>query len=135
MTYEQQARALLGVPFRPQGRDPGTGVDCIGLIIEAFAIPTTGVRRDYRLRGDHRSEIEAGLLGLFRWVARTQCRPGDVMLLSVAPEQWHLAIRSSAGFIHADAKIGRVVETPGRPPWKLVRVFRKRSRRRKGRVS
>jgi hypothetical protein len=135
MSFAGQARALLGTRFRPQGRDAVTGIDCVGLILAAFALPKGRVRRDYRLRGDHRAEIEAGLLGWFRRVPRTQCRPGDVMLLLVGLEQWHLAIRTELGFIHADARLGCVVETPGDPPWKLVRAYRRRSRRRKERVS
>lgn len=90
------AEALVGVPFRPQGRDPVTGLDCVGLVARVFGI--NGVRRDYRLRGDHRAELEAGLLRWFRKVRR--CQSGDVMLMKVSADQLHLGVRSAAGFLH-----------------------------------
>lgn len=116
------AEALVGAPFRPQGRDPATGLDCVGLVAAAFGI--SGVRRDYRLRGDHRAELEAGLLRWFRKVRR--CRAGDVLLMQAGAGQLHLGVRSRAGFIHADARIGRVVETAGDPTWPVLGVYRRR---------
>jgi cell wall-associated NlpC family hydrolase len=127
MDFAERARALVGTPFRPQGRSVATGLDCIGLVISAFRIPEKAVRRDYRLRGDHRAEIEAGLARYFRRVRDR--RPGDVLLMQPAADQVHLAICTSAGFVHAHARIGRVVETPGEPRWPVLGTFRKRVRK------
>src|SRR6476619_1873795 len=109
--YVERARALVGTRFRPQGRSE-TELDCVGVILSTFENATNEVRRDYRLRGDHQAEIEKGLNDQFRAVPKKQLRPGDVMLLEVAKEQLHLAVRTDLGFVHAHAGIGRVVETP-----------------------
>lgn len=128
----ERARMLIGTRFRAQGRDPQLGVDCIGLAMFAHRIAPGNVRGDYRLRGDHRAELVTGMAGRFRRVCRARSRPGDVILLKVAGDQFHLAIRTGRGFIHADARHGVVVETPGVPEWPVVGYFRKRARRARG---
>jgi hypothetical protein len=126
--YAERARALVGTRFRPQGRSE-TELDCVGVILSTFGLAADSVRRDYRLRGDHRSEIESELTERFRRVPKSQLRSGDVMLLEVAAEQLHLAVRTGLGFVHGHAGIGRVVETPGLPEWRLLGVYRKRRER------
>lgn len=122
--FAARARALVGTRFRPQGHDPDTGLDCVGLVAATFGL--RGNRRDYRLRGDHRGELEAGLRRHFRKVSFVRCVAGDVILMRVSDDQLHLAVRSAGGFVHADARIGRVVETPGDPPWAVLGVFRRK---------
>ncbi len=129
IVHADRARALVGTPFRPQGRD-SHGLDCAGLALAAFGLPPDHVRQDYRLRGDHRSEIEEALRLQFRRVSRRQARVGDLVLLSVAADQFHLAVLTAGGFVHSDARLGRVVETPGRPHWPVVAAYRRRMQRR-----
>lgn len=125
--YAERARALLGTRFRPQGRG-AQGLDCVGLVVASFGISPAAVRRDYRLRGDHMAALRAELTLFFRKVR--QARPGDVLLMKIAGDQLHLGVRTDAGFVHAHAGIGRVVETPGEPQWPVAAIYRKR---RKGR--
>lgn len=134
MTHDhaERARALVGVGFRPQGRSAQAGLDCVGLVLATFEIADAAIRRNYRLRGDYRAEIETSLSEHFRRVRPSKQRPGDVLLLSVASDQLHLAVRTDSGFVHADAKVGRAVETPGVPKWRIAGVYRKRSRARAG---
>jgi hypothetical protein len=127
--YAERARALVGIRFRPQGRG-ADGMDCVGLILSAYAISSAAARRNYRLAGDHRAELELGLAQSFRRVSSRSLKPGDVMLLALARERFHLVVRTAAGFVHAHAGIGRVVETPGLPDWPLIGVYRKRTRTR-----
>jgi lipoprotein Spr len=127
-----RARALVGVPFRPQGRDVEQGLDCVGLCLAAYPLPPATGRRDYRLRGDYRTEIKALLERWFRRVRKKELRPGDMLLLDVAADQLHLAVLTGDGFVHADARLRRVVETPGDPSWPLVGVYRRRMRCPKG---
>ena len=128
-SYDERARALVGTRFRPQGRGQD-GLDCIGLILATFDIRDGEVRGDYRLRGDHRAEMEQALGRLFRRVSEKDARAGDVILLEITADQLHLGVRTSAGFVHAHAGIGRVVETPGEPEWRLLGTYRKRLRSR-----
>lgn len=123
----ERARALVGSRFRPQGRDPETGLDCVGLVLAAFAIAPDAVRRDYRLRGNHRAELQRELALHFMRRKADRCDIGDLMLCSVAAEQLHLAINCGDSFVHADARLGRIVETPGPPPWPVLSTHRRRS--------
>lgn len=127
-----RARALVGAPFRAQGRDPERGLDCVGLAIAACSLPGELARRDYRLRGDHRGELQRELLRHFRRVSPGQRRVGDLILLAVARDQMHLALLTDRGFVHADARLRRVVETPGEPEWPIIAIYRRRTRKRKG---
>jgi hypothetical protein len=130
--FAERAIALVGTRFRPQGRIE-TGLDCIGLVLAAFGIPLDAARRDYRLRGAYRSEVEQGLGRFFKRVPNDWGRPGDVLLMSVASDQLHLGICTPTGFVHADARIGRVVETPGCPVWPIIGTYRRRGRPAKSR--
>ncbi|HVL29104.1 MAG TPA: NlpC/P60 family protein [Sphingomicrobium sp.] len=131
--YAGRARALVGTRFRAQGRTPSLGLDCVGLVICAFGLPERTVRRDYRLRGDHLRELLDGLAGPFRRVPPSRRRPGDVVVLQVGRDQLHLGILTDTGFVHADARLGKVVETGGVPQWPILAHFRRRRRNRRGR--
>ncbi|HEX5257575.1 MAG TPA: NlpC/P60 family protein [Sphingomicrobium sp.] len=123
--YAERARALVGTRFRPQGRH-AQGLDCVGVAVATYRVPAEKVRRDYRLRGDHEAEIRAALNEKFRRIPATQLRAGDLMLMRVSNDQLHLGIRTEAGFVHAHARLCRVVETPGMPEWPLVGAYRRR---------
>lgn len=108
------ARGAVGARFRLHGRDPASGLDCVGLVAlalraEGFAGP---VPSGYALRsGDaslvHRTIEAAGLI-----VAK-EPRAGDLLLLRTGPGQLHFAIDCGDGIVHADAMLRRVVERPG----------------------
>lgn len=123
--FAERARALVGTPFRPQGRS-AVGLDCIGVAIATYGLQQ--VRRNYRLRGNHERKVRDYLRGRFRQVASPQMRPGDLMLMRVADDQIHLGVRTHEGFVHAHAGLRRVVETPGNPEWPLIGVYRARRR-------
>ena len=123
-----RARALIGTRFRPQGRSPQFGLDCVGLVICSFDLPAHSIRCDYRLRGDHKGELLREMGKWFRRIARSQSRAGDALLMQVASDQVHLGVVTPCGFLHADLRRGKVVESPGRPEWPIVAVFRRRAR-------
>jgi cell wall-associated NlpC family hydrolase len=122
----ERARAIVGVPFRPQGRESGTGFDCVGVILHACGIPADEIRRDYRLRGQHHQEIANELSIRFRPVCPGHRRVGDVLLCAIGRDQVHLAIDCGGSFVHADARLRKVVETPGQPAWPIIAAFRGR---------
>jgi cell wall-associated NlpC family hydrolase len=125
--HAKRARTLVGVPFRPQGRERN-GMDCVGLCLAVYRLPASFARADYRLRGDHRTEIEAALLSKFRQMKRGRGRPGDLLLMQPGANQLHLGILTADGFVHADAGLRWVVETPGTPQWPVIGVFRRGAR-------
>jgi cell wall-associated NlpC family hydrolase len=119
------ARAAIGVRFRLHGRDPASGLDCVGLV--ALALRAEGMRAaipdDYALRSGDAERASAALwrAGL---VAVETVGAGDVLLLRTGPGQLHLAIAAVPGIVHADAVLRRVVERPGVPPWPVLRCWR-----------
>ena len=119
-----RARSLVGCRFRPQGRDAYLGLDCVGLVCAAFGIVADSVPRDYRLRGGNFERLKSEMGRFFRRV-RTPAA-GDVLVFKVAAHQLHAAILSDRGFIHADARLRMVVETPGTPPWQLLSAYRRK---------
>lgn len=119
------ARALLGVPFRLHGRDPATGIDCVGLVLlslraAGFVIPEPP---PYQLRSSHRSPAMrwAEALGIPQADA---ARAGDVVIAAIGPMQSHLAVDGGAMMIHAHAGLGKVVEMAWSPEWLLLSRFR-----------
>lgn len=121
------ARALIGVRFRPQGRDPAIGLDCVGVALLALD-PTSRAaqaRGDYPQRGGDAAAIIGAIdrPSLAR-IPVAEAHAGALLLMEVGPGQMHLAIKTREGFVHADAALRRVVETPGRPPWPPIAAWR-----------
>ena len=115
------ARDLIGMPFRLHGRDPATGLDCVGVAALVFGV--RDVPRGYSVR----TADEAGVAAFIDRAGLTRVRRGpvvgDLVLAKSGPAQCHLVVMTDAGFVHADAGIGRVVETPGPLPWPVIAIW------------
>ena len=125
--YLARARSFLGSAFRPQGRDPSLGLDCVGLAIAVYGLRDV-YPSNYRLTGDHWADLKANLHRGFRRVSKAKLRHGDLCVWRVAEDQLHLGIQGTESFVHADARLRRVVETPSPAPWPLVAIYRRRVR-------
>jgi len=114
-------RTLVGAPFRLHGRDAVTGLDCVGVAARAFGV--SDVPRGYSVRTADGGGVAAlvDAAGLRR--VRREPVDGDLVLVRSGPVQCHLVVMTAAGFVHADAGIGRVVETPGALPWPVLAVW------------
>ena len=123
----QAAERLIGTPFRLHGRDPQTGLDCVGLLHAALrACGHPGLPPfAYAL---HNSDITAGLLALHDaglTGATGPCEPGDVRLVRAGPAQVHLLIAAPGNrFVHTHAGLRRVAATPAPLPWPVLRHWR-----------
>ena len=121
----RRARALVGARFRPQGRDPGVGLDCVGAAAAAAGIPAGRLRSDYALRGQHLAAIERQLRELgCRPVPAEQAAAGDLVVCEAGPAQFHIVVRAWDSFVHADAGLRRVVERPLPVPWPVAGAWR-----------
>jgi murein DD-endopeptidase / murein LD-carboxypeptidase len=101
-------------------------------VLLAFGLERGAVRDDYRLSGAHRGAILGGAAHAFRRVSRRHLRVGDVMVLRAGVEQWHLAIWTGDGVVHADVRRRCVVERPGELEFPLAAALRRRVRPAKG---
>ncbi|MBP6031620.1 MAG: peptidoglycan endopeptidase [Sphingobium sp.] len=123
------ARAMIGAPFRLHGRNPPTGLDCIGLalrVLEQAGHKRLGggmIPAAYSVRGGTAEQFgktmrAAGLRAVRR------AKAGDLVLAQAGVAQFHLMIRTDAGHVHADASLGKVAEMPGASPWPVIAYFR-----------
>ena len=123
------AQACVGTPFRLHGREPGRGLDCLGLVAVALQACGRSVRLPvgYRLRQIDITPFlpaadQAGLIPAAGTIAA-----GDVLLCRTGPAQHHLLIAAAhGGLIHAHARIGRVVCSPPPLAWPAIRRWRLR---------
>jgi murein DD-endopeptidase / murein LD-carboxypeptidase len=120
-TPVDRARALIGATFRLHGRNAQHGLDCVGLLAQVFdrvdAVPI-----GYALRNNDEARWAAQIDALA--VRRAgEPQPGDIVLMRVSAIQLHLGLWSGNSLIHADAMLGRVVETPGAPPWPIIGIW------------
>ncbi len=121
------ALELLGRPFRLHGREPATGLDCVGLVFAALT--ATGARpilpTGYGLRNldvDHWLPM-AGASGLTPACGRV--RAGDILLIALPHCQHHLAIAADAeSVVHAHAGLRCVVRQPIDPGWQICAQWR-----------
>ncbi|WP_375291648.1 peptidoglycan endopeptidase [Qipengyuania sp.] len=122
-TFATRAEALVGAPFRLGGRDPASGLDCVGLI--ACALGGVDAPTGYGLRNSaiHRHLAfakRAGFLPAGGLFAR-----GDLTLAQPGAAQHHLLVALGPDrFVHAHAGLGRVVVLDGEIPWPVLRHWR-----------
>lgn len=114
------AHALVGTRFRLNGRDPATGLDCLGVLACALAAIGHDAELpngyELRSRGDRGAARIAGAAGLTPAV--DPVTPGDVLLVRCSPVQLHLLVaRDAKRFVHAHAGLRRVVLGPRDPAW------------------
>lgn len=124
------AETLVGAPFRLHGRDPATGLDCVGVLAAALYSIGRPARlpNGYTLRNRALADTSpvAELCGLCS--ASGEIEAGDVLICRVGPCQFHIAIAASdGGFVHAHAGLRRVVVTPAPVPWPVIQHWRLRA--------
>lgn len=121
------ARACLGTPFHHQGRKPGAGLDCIGLVVVALRAVDFDVcdQLDYSPRPDGTKLVDA--LGAHGAHLAGDIKAGDVLLFRFDGRPQHVALATSAtAMIHSFAPAGRVVETDIGAYWRrrLLGIYR-----------
>ena len=89
----------------------------------ATGFDTGRVRRNYDMlasRDPQEVAAEFEACGFMR-LAPAEIEPGDVLLVSAGAGHLHAAILTPDGYLHADARLRRVVEVPGAVPWPISR--------------
>lgn len=121
------ARSLIGAKFRLHGRDPSTGLDCIGVLAASLdrAGQPAPIPNGYALRSRDASRFAAmaGPCGFAD--ADGSIAAGDVVVWQAGPGQFHLGIAvGPEAFVHAHAGLRRVVCGPTDPAWRLAGHWR-----------
>lgn len=123
----QAALTLVGAPFRLHGRDPATGLDCIGVLAAALqGCGTVAILPNaYGLRSLRLPDLGdlANRLGFARSAPLEQ--RGDVLFVRVCAVQLHLMIAVGEGeFVHAHAGLRRVVRSTRPKSWRIEQCWR-----------
>jgi NlpC/P60 family putative phage cell wall peptidase len=121
------ARSCLGTPFHHQGRSPGVGLDCIGLIVIALRAAgfTVHDRADYGRRPDGKSLVAA--LHAHGAHPVPTLAAGDIVLFRYDGQPQHAALATGPDrMIHSFAPAGKVVETALGAYWRrrLIGIYR-----------
>lgn len=122
-----KALTLVGTPFRLHGRDPATGLDCVGVLAAALAACGTTPRlpNGYVLHNRMLPELGKYVVanGLVR--AAGPLIAGDVVLVRAGPCQVHLLIAvGNQHFVHAHAGLRRVICSELPADWPILRHWR-----------
>lgn len=123
------ARRHLKTPFLHQGRVPGLGLDCAGLVVV--------VAREFGLQpadpmGYGRMPFQ-GLLqqaleneACIHRIPSAERQPGDILLMRFGRDPQHLAILAGDTIIHSYSVVGEVCEHALDDAWqrRIVAVYR-----------
>lgn len=127
MMLAKAASGLVGTPFRARGRDPQTGLDCVGLVVVSLAqigrVPPLVPR--YTMRNLAFSQLTALLPDAGFLPCREPQEPGDLLLLRPSAAQYHLAVVGpDRALLHAHAGLQAVVSSPAPLPWPIAGQWR-----------
>jgi cell wall-associated NlpC family hydrolase len=108
------ARRCLGTPFRHQGRLPGVGLDCVGLLVVVARECGITYRdeRSYSRMPNGVTLMDRLLESCDQHATAEDALPGSVLVFEFLGPKWpqHVGIRTDRGFIHTYGRIGKVCE-------------------------
>ena len=116
-----EARALIGTPYQHQGRVPGVGMDCAGVIVHLLAC--MGINHDVPGYGrlPEGDKLLTACDEVLTRIPRDAFKPGDVVALRLLREPQHLALVTDYGILHAWQRIwspAKVCETTLSDDWR-----------------
>lgn len=108
-TAREQVR--LRTRFQHQARQPGLALDCVGLLIHAFAAAGLAVTDERGYAREPNPAVMRAHLESLCYRAGAPWQPADILWIRIVHEPQHLALLTDAGtIIHAYSSVGRVVE-------------------------
>ncbi len=115
------ARSYLGTPYQHQGKAPGRGLDCVGIIECAYREAGMEMPEHHQygrepMGGFLKSTVEK------YFVISTNPLPADIMLICYFGYPHHLAIYNNYSMIHANSKTRKCVEHRIDDTWKRMTV-------------
>lgn len=106
-----KARECLGTPFHHQGRVPGVGIDCIGLLVEASqSLPVPLEDRINYGRYPDGKTLMAALVKQLDEIEIKDAQKGDILIFRFRRWPTHVGIKTDKGVIHTWTTVGKVVE-------------------------
>ena len=124
MTREQiimAARELIGTPWAHQGRTPGVGIDCAGVVVHILAL--NAIHYDvigyaYEPNGELTLHADSCLTR----IQKTAFQPADILVFRIKRLPQHVALATDKGILHSfnrgASTLSRVVETGLTDQWR-----------------
>jgi cell wall-associated NlpC family hydrolase len=129
----REARKLIGTPFVHQGRAPGAGIDCGGLVVVVADVCGYESKDVPPYSGQPESvDTEAALAEFCDEIHVDAAEPGDVVTFLGSnygsKKATHMAILSDRGMIHAWDTARRTIEHAVTKGWqaRIHKAFRMR---------
>ena len=127
--FVRAAKGYVGTPFHHQGRLPGVGLDCAGVIVcatKACGYDVMDVLGYGRIPSQ--GMLEQAVLDHCDKITLPEVQTGDILLFRFLREPQHLAMFDDGMLIHAYSTVGRVVENCFDDYWRsrLVGCYRLR---------
>lgn len=115
-------RRYIDTPYHHQARQPGVGIDCVGVLVcVARELGLIGPTDDYAAY--RRTPTDDSLLNILdhhleRLPSPALAEAGDVLTFRIGKWPHHVAIKTGADtMLHSYAGVGRVVETNIQDNW------------------
>lgn len=121
----ETARRFVGTPFLHQGRTPGRGLDCLGVMVavgralDLFDYDVAGYPRQPTTDLPLAPHIAAAG---FTPLPLAEAQAGDALLMRIIRQPQHVALLTDVGLLHAWLQAGAVVEH-GLDPWWRRRII------------
>jgi cell wall-associated NlpC family hydrolase len=118
---------MIGARFRLHGRNPASGLDCVGLVLASLAAIGRAVPdvQGYALRNASIDRLLERAMSSGLVPEEGAARAGTILLLASGPAQHHLAIAMDAHtIVHAHAGLRRVVRQPLAPRTQVLAQWR-----------
>jgi cell wall-associated NlpC family hydrolase len=117
------ARSCIGTPFHHQGRKPGVGLDCIGLLVVAGKHLPLVDCESYPTEPDGKT-LMYWLVEKNRFV-QVEKRPGSLLVFAYAKEgvPQHVGVWTGSTIIHTSYKMRKVIENRMDDFWEKKFLF------------
>ena len=114
-------RELLGTPWAHQGRTPGVGIDCAGVIVHILKINGIG----YDVSGyahEPNGELTLHADSCLTRILVSSMQPADVLIFRIKRLPQHVALATDKGILHSFNRgagtLSKVVETGLTDQWR-----------------
>lgn len=111
------ARDCLGTPFVHQGRIPGVGLDCVGLLAHAFGVAgLPGIDANVPYGYPPPPELlERHLAKYLQRVMHGGPQPADVVVIQIGNRRCHAGLWTESGTVVHVETCGAIEARPSRP--------------------
>lgn len=119
--FVKTARSFIGTPFAHQGRLPGVGLDCAGVVVMAAIENGLQIEDEFGYPEISEDNVFADKVASYcDIIPISECAAGDLMMFRFFKNPQHIAIVSNINplmIIHGYMQVGKTVENNVDATW------------------